>query len=76
MNKITLKKALHKSIDEIEDTNTLQAIYTLLNKAESSYDLTGAQIEELDKRLLLHDSGKNKYHSLSNVKKSLKKNKA
>ena len=76
MNKVALKKELHRSIDEINDTATLEAVYTLLNKTrEPNYTLTPEQFEELDKRLLLHDSGKNVYHSLREIKKSLKNSK-
>ena len=71
MNASALKKVLHKKIDSIDDTAVLEAIYTLLDREErrASYSLSKSQVEELDRRLEAHDSGKIKYYSPAETKK-------
>ncbi len=75
MNASALKKVLHKKIDSIDDTAVLEAIYTLLDREErrASYSLSKSQVEELDRRLEAHDSGKIKYYSPAEAKKIVTK---
>ncbi len=76
MTNTKLKKELHKKIDSISDTAILEAVYTILNKEgiSESYSLSKKQLDELDKRNELHDSGNANYYSLAETKKILLSN--
>lgn len=69
----TLKREIHKKIDGIDDSALLEAIYTILNQRNTParYTLSPEQQEELDKRLELHDSGKAKYYSATEMRKKV-----
>ncbi len=75
MTTSTLKKGIHKAVDDVNDSEILQAVYTILKKTteEESYELTTAQKRELDKRLTNHKSGKLKYYTFNQVKKAAHK---
>ena len=72
MTTITLKKGIHKAVDNVNDSEILKAVYTILKKntEEESYELTAAQKRELDKRLTAHKAGKLKYYTFEEVKKA------
>ena len=72
MTTTTLKKGIHQAVDHINDSEILQAVYTILKKTteEESYELTAAQKRELDKRLTGHKAGKLKYYTFDQVKKA------
>ena len=76
MKTSAIKKSIHEAVDKIEDTNLLQAFYTILEKqadAEIEYDLTPEQKKELDKRLTNHKNGNGKTYPWNEVKKRLTK---
>jgi hypothetical protein len=71
MTTSALRKELHKKIDSINDNAVLEAIYTILNqqKISESYTLSPEQMDELDRRNELHDSGKAIYHTMEEMRK-------
>jgi putative addiction module component (TIGR02574 family) len=76
MTTTLIKKKLTKAINEIDDSDFLQALHTIVNskkEEESAYQLSAAQKKELDKRLASHKSGQSKSYSWTEVKKSLLK---
>ncbi len=76
MTTTLIKKKLTKAINEIDDSDFLQALHTIVNskkEEESAYQLSSAQKKELDKRLASHKSGQSKSYSWAKVKKSLLK---
>jgi hypothetical protein len=76
MTSILIKKRLTKAINEINDTNFLEALQTIVNTKkdeETIYLLSSGQKKELDRRQARHRSGESKSHSWSAVKKSLLK---
>jgi putative addiction module component (TIGR02574 family) len=76
MTTTLIKKKLTSAINEIDDTNFLQALHTIVNakkEEEAVYQLSAAQKKELDRRQARHRSGESKSHSWRAVKKSLLK---
>jgi hypothetical protein len=81
MTTTTLKKQLHKAIDDMPDTGFLKAVHALFKEYSLSYDnnyqLSPAEKEELDEQKKLHKAGKTKSYTESQVRKmalsSLKK---
>ncbi len=74
MTATTLKKELHKAIDNIEDESFLQAVYTIINKqsAEYEYNLNPKEWAEIEGIQKQHKSGKSKNYSWDEVKKHAK----
>lgn len=71
-----IKKKLTKAINEIDDSDFLQALHTIVNskkEEEFAHQLSAAQRKELDKRQTNHKSGQSKSYSWVEVKKSLLK---
>lgn len=76
MTTTLIKKKLTKAINEIEDTDFLEALQTIVNskkEEEKIYQLSTDQKRELDKRQARHKSGESKSHTWAAVKKSLLK---
>ena len=75
MTTTTLKKGIHKAVDNVNDNEILKAVYTILqkNSEEELYTLAPAQKRELDKRLAEHKAGKLKYYTFDEVKKAARK---
>ena len=74
MTKTTLKKNIHKAIDNIDDDAILHAVYTLLNKVSSDeQDWTDEDIKIVEERRASYISGKDKGISVSEAKKRLKR---
>ena len=76
MTTTLIKKKLTKAISEIDDSDFLLALHTIVNskkEEESAYQLSVAQKKELDKRVANHKSGRSKSYSWAEVKKSLLK---
>ncbi|CAN5382062.1 hypothetical protein BH09BAC5_BH09BAC5_18110 [soil metagenome] len=71
MTNTALKKELHKKIDSISDMAILEAVYTILNmeSISESYSLSQEQLEELDRRNELHDSGEAIYYTMAEMRK-------
>lgn len=76
MTTILIKKRLTKAINEIDDTDFLEALQTIVNskkEEETIYQLSSGQKKELDRRQTRHRSGESKSYSWAAVKKSLLK---
>ena len=74
MTKTTLKKNIHKAIDNINDDAILQAVYTLLNNVSTEdHDWTDEDIRIVEERRANYLNGKTKAMSMSEVKKRLSK---
>jgi len=77
MRSTILKQKITKAINEIEDTELLEAVYTILEKQlEPIPELTQMHKKELDRRRANHLSGKSKSYSWEQVKKAAVKKKA
>jgi len=78
MTKETLKKNIHQTVDRINDTALLEAVYTLLNKASNSfedYELSASEIKIIEERKANYLSGKSKGMTVNELKKRLQKRK-
>jgi hypothetical protein len=74
MTKTTLKKNIHKAIDNINDDAVLQAVYTLLNRVSTDdFDWTDEDLRIVEERRAAYLSGKEKTISISEAKKRLKR---
>ncbi len=75
MNETSIKQALHQTIENIDNEELLQAVYTILtvNKEDKNYfDLTEEQLQLLKEREEAYLSGKSKTYTLQEVKTRLK----
>ena len=74
MSVLTLKKQLHKAIDETPDSAFLQTIYSLFqqfkNKAKVEITFSEANKQILDEEKMLHLAGKTKSYSIAEVRKN------
>ena len=76
MTTTLIKKKITQAISEIDDSDFLQALHTIVSskkEEDAIYQLSSAQKKELDKRRASHKSGESKSHSWTEVKKSLLK---
>ena len=76
MTTTLIKKKLAKAISEIDDSDFLKALHTIVSskqEEEAIYQLSNAQKKELDKRAANHKAGLSKSFSWAEVKKSLLK---
>lgn len=76
MTTTLIKKKLKEAINEIDDSDFLQALHTIVNskkEGEALYQLTPAQKKELNRRQARHKSGQSKSYSWAEAKKSLLK---
>ena len=74
MTTILIKKKLTKAINEIDDSEFLVALHTIVNskkEEEKIYQLSSVQKKELNRRQARHQSGESKSYSWAAVKKSL-----
>jgi len=71
MKATSIRQQLHTAIDKIEDDAFLKAINIILQQKSSEFDfeLNASEKKELDKRRLLHFSGKSKSVSFEDIKK-------
>ena len=74
MRTAEIKKEIYKAIDNIEDENFLQAVYTIINEKsqEQLYDLSPEQWAEVDIIQKQHKEGKNNNYSWEEVKRYAK----
>ena len=73
MTTTLLKKKLNKAINEIDDTQFLEALHTIVSSKQEEeliYELSTEQKKELDKRKANHLSGKSRSYSWAEVKKA------
>lgn len=75
MSQTALKKEIHKAIDNIDDDQLLEAIYTILNSRayNSSFELTDEDIRVIEERRSAYKAGKTRMLSPSEVKKKILK---
>lgn len=74
MTKETLKKNIHKAIDNINDDAVLKAVYTLLNRVSvDDFEWTDEDIRIVEERRASYLSGQDKGISISEAKRRLKK---
>ncbi len=76
MSTTLIKKKLTNAINEIDDSDFLEALHIIVNakkEEETVYQLSVSQKKELDRRQARHHSGESKSHSWAAVKKSLLK---
>ena len=70
---IKLKENLHKLIEEIDDKEILKAVYTILEREVSDFELTDSQKKELDRREKRHKSGESNSYNWEETKKIIRK---
>lgn len=77
MTTTNLKENINKVINDINDKNFLEAVYTIVaNKAEElDFELTPIMKDELDARKERHKKGISKSYTWQNVKKAALKTK-
>ena len=68
MTTTTLKKEIHKAIDNIDDDTFLQAVYTIVNEKKFQFDLSAAEWKEVELAQKQHKAGKSKSFSWDEVK--------
>ncbi len=76
MTTTLIRKKLTQAINKIEDADFLQALHTIVSskeEEESIYQLSPAQMRELDKRKEKHLKRESKSYTWAEVKKSLLK---
>lgn len=74
MTRTTLKRNIHKAIDNINDDSVLEAVYTLLSKFDSGdYEWDENDIKIAEERRASYLSGKAKMYTLAEVNKKLKR---
>lgn len=75
MTTTTIKKELHKAIDDMGDSGFLKAVYAMFKEYtvtyEGVYKLSAAEKTELDEQKKLHKAGKTKSYSLSEARKQM-----
>lgn len=76
MTTAALKKEITKAIDNIEDEQFLEAIYTIINSRNPRYDfeLSDEDIQILQEREADYKSGKSKMYTQDEMRKRLLKN--
>ncbi len=75
MTNTALKKKLHQAIDDIQDNELLEAVYTILNARgyPSSFELSDEDMRVIEERSALYQAGKLKTETLKEFKKNMKK---
>ena len=75
MTTATVKKELHKAIENIDDTSFLKAVFKIVNEKSKAidYELSDEQWQEIERRRELHKTGKSKSFSWLEAKTILAK---
>ena len=70
MTTASVKKELHRAIENIDDTGFLKAVFKIVNEKSKAikYELTDEQWEEIERRRALHKTGKSKSYSWEETK--------
>lgn len=76
MTQSALKKKLHKAIDDINDNELLEAVYTILNSRIQAvqHELNDEDLRILEERRASYEAGKAKTYSLKEFKKKMRRN--
>jgi hypothetical protein len=75
MTAIILKKHLHNAIDNINDSEFLEAVYKIISakNIQNEFSISDSDWSEIEHRRQLHKSGKSKSYSWIEAKKIIKK---
>lgn len=68
-----LKREIHKAIDLINDASILEAVYTILNKTNSSLEVNDEDLKLVDSRKKSFLKGELKAVSLKDIRKKASK---
>lgn len=75
MTTTTIKKELHKAIDNMGDSVFLKAVYAMFKeysvRYDGDYELSDLEKRELDEEKKQHKAGKSKSCTLSEVRKAV-----
>jgi hypothetical protein len=75
MDTILLKSKITKAVNEIDDESFLEAIYVIINKhSAATYELNEDEIQLLNERKELYESGKANTFSVQEVREKILKN--
>lgn len=76
MTNLTLKKEIHKVIDNINDTQLLEAVYTILNSSlpKDNFQLSEEDLHIIEGRKKEYKLGKSKTYTVAETKKKILKN--
>ena len=73
MTALALKKQIHKAIDLTSDESILEAVYTILNKTNSSFDISDADLKLIESRKKQYLKGELGTVSLKDIRKKASK---
>ena len=73
MTALALKKQIHKAIDLISDESILEAVYTILNKTNSSFEICASDLKLIESRKKQYLKGDLNSVSLKDIRKKASK---
>ncbi|MBI3520305.1 MAG: hypothetical protein HY062_13240 [Bacteroidetes bacterium] len=73
MTALALKKQIHKAIDLTSDESILEAVYTILNKTNSSFDISDHDLKLIESRKKQFLKGELGSVSLKDIRKKASK---
>jgi hypothetical protein len=73
MKALALKKQIHKAIDLTSDESILEAVYTILNKINSSFEISEADLKLIESRKKQYLKGELGTVSLKDIRKKASK---
>ena len=73
MTSSTLKKEIHKAIDLTSDESILEAVYTILNKTNHSFDISDADLKLIESRKAKFLKGELASITLKDIRKKASK---
>ncbi len=73
MTALALKKQIHKAIDLTTDESILEAVYTILNKTNSSFDISDVDLKLIESRKKQYLKGDLGTVSLNDIRKKASK---
>lgn len=73
MTSLALKKQIHKAIDLTSDESILEAVYTILNKTNSSFDISDIDLKLIETRKKQFLKGELGSISLKDIRKKASK---
>ena len=73
MTALALKKQIHKAIELISDESVLEAVYIILNKTNTSFELSNDDLQLIENRKKQFLKGEIKSISLKDIRKKASK---
>ena len=73
MTALALKKQIHKAIDLTSDESILEAVYTILNKTNSSFEISDEDLKLIESRKKQFLKGELGSVSLKDIRKKASK---